>query len=472
MLPIASPSRVLFFFALLVANVAAWEPARAYPQAEHSANSNSSELKIVLVAVLKQESRYVGDWLRYHELLGIRDFVLIPNECDKDSYEAFLDALPTKSVSAPQTKIMLLPEYRCEASHFMGSAFKAAALLCASARPDLNPQRTRLAFWDIDEFPVFRGRFAQSGSSLADVLEKIAPQSAPAWTLITASFGTSDRQVRPSRGSVVGNFVLRVPLCNISVPDATHIDPFMSEFGGMSSFHGCRQPEINVRDAKGHKKIAKPYLPKNICRLDELLMGLEKGIIRSNPSHDCFIDAPVEKRHWYLPRDVVGLQHYTSKSQEEFEEKAERGYADGFQGPKRHGLVPDMFSKEADLSALATLVLASGCANFVPPSCHHRLGWAFGHEPFPPRAHALVRAHCSYHEKTVSRTSQAERSTRIYEHAYAFACSLFHQGEGGGAMPDKEHGNVVEYYFGRDLPPRHLSKRRSRLRQRTGAYGQ
>ena len=173
----------------------------------------SAHLTVVLVAVLRGETSVVADWVYHHVAMGIKDFVLVPNECSFTSYNQFLGAVPRFS-PADGVNIMLMPRYRCEKSGFQGKAYRTAADFIYETRPDLAIKSTRLAFWDLDEFAVVRADGHDGPRNFVQVLEALAPAEAPSWALLSLAYGTSHRDVRPHRGSVQANFVLRAPLCN------------------------------------------------------------------------------------------------------------------------------------------------------------------------------------------------------------------------------------------------------------------
>jgi hypothetical protein len=81
----------------------------------------AAKLTIVLVAVLRDETPTVHEWVKHHVAVGIRDFVLVPNECSFSNYNQFLRALPRFSPS-DGVNVMLMPQYRCFESGFQGAA--------------------------------------------------------------------------------------------------------------------------------------------------------------------------------------------------------------------------------------------------------------------------------------------------------------------------------------------------------------
>jgi hypothetical protein len=365
----------------------------------------AAKLTIVLVAVLRDETPTVHEWVKHHVAVGIRDFVLVPNECSFSTYNQFLRALPRFSPS-DGVNVMLMPRYRCVETGFQGAAYRAAADFVHDSRPDLAAASTRLAFWDLDEFAVVRSDRGQQ-RNFVELLEEFAPETSPSWSLLSLAYGSSGREKRPGWGSVQANFVERAPLCNDLGPDDTnvHLQPKQSiDSGGSGSVvFECRKPSTNGAN------IAAPYLVKSICRLDAML---ESKKVTANPAHHC-----LDVENFFPPEDLLRLNHYTSKSQEEFEIKAKRGFADKHHLEHRHGLVPKYYSQVVDLSILASFVMMDGCAaggNESAPCSEH---WIFDHDKYPESTRARVREHCNTFFDTHA------NSTHPFQKAYYQACT-------------------------------------------------
>ena len=55
------------------------------------------EFSVVMVGLAKAESPYIGEWIAYHEALGVTEFVLISNDCRQREYMHFRRAVSERS---------------------------------------------------------------------------------------------------------------------------------------------------------------------------------------------------------------------------------------------------------------------------------------------------------------------------------------------------------------------------------------
>ena len=163
-------------------------------------NTTRTPLRLVLVAVAKGESPYIREWLAYHQAIGIRDFVLIPNECDPAADRAFRAAIAPVLTAG----VSVLNAHACQ-HPVQGLGYAAAVWHLLRERPALDPSRYRVAFYDVDEFLVVKETEARSVGTLLDAL----PRTADVWMLPDVAFGSSDRARRPAIGGVTANYVLR-----------------------------------------------------------------------------------------------------------------------------------------------------------------------------------------------------------------------------------------------------------------------
>jgi len=357
------------------------------------------KLTVVLVAILRDETPTVNEWVKHHVAMGIKDFVFIPNECSLLAYKHFLRAIPRFS-SSDGVSVMLMPYYRCIKTGFQGAAYRAAADYIEASRPDLEPASTRLAFWDLDEFVVVRSN--HSRRNFVESLAESAPETHPFWALLSLAYGTSGREKRPRRGSVQANFIERVPHCNEFGPDYTdvHLTVVNSNEHGAWKLN-CRTPQI---DRTG-TNIAAPHFYKAICRLDAMLRS-KTGV--NNPAHQC-----LNQKSYALSGDYIRLNHYTSKSQEEFDIKAKRGRVTTSE--HRYGKVPNDYSKVVDLSSLASFIMMGGCGNNESNSCSAES--LFDHDVYPTATLAQLQAHCHTY------TSLTADDAHSFSKAYAQACA-------------------------------------------------
>ena len=96
---------------------------------------------LVFVTITKGEAPYVSEWVEYHALLGVDQFVLLSNECD-DAADAAFKARATRggrrdsaTLGPPggrgdgrrDAKIMFVDDYRCAARGFQRRAYQAVS---------------------------------------------------------------------------------------------------------------------------------------------------------------------------------------------------------------------------------------------------------------------------------------------------------------------------------------------------------
>ncbi len=132
--------------------------------------------RLLMVVIIRAELRYFRDWVLYHHMLGIDEFVIISNECDKNYHENIVGSLE-HIPCAP--RFTFVDGFRC-ASSFQTSAYRASVKALA-ARDDLDPLRTRLLFSDVDEYLVVRGVTADR--SPIDALFAAGAANASMWTV-------------------------------------------------------------------------------------------------------------------------------------------------------------------------------------------------------------------------------------------------------------------------------------------------
>ena len=179
--------------------------------------------RLVIVVIVRAELRYFRDWVVYHHLLGVDEFVIISNECDADGEgeanlkRSILDipCAPTFTfVDGFQTRWQDKKLINC-ASSFQTNAYRQAVQEMRS-RADIDPTRTRLLFSDVDEYLVVHGH-AGGSSAPADAIFAAGAPNASMWTVPQVLYGSSFRDLPPV-GFVPANFVMaaaaRCPYCD------------------------------------------------------------------------------------------------------------------------------------------------------------------------------------------------------------------------------------------------------------------
>ena len=356
-----------------------WQRCDACHKLEHK----RSGPKLVLVVVSRDEHEYISDWLLYHRALGVHSFVLVSNQCDRESHQRLLNTIT--SLPCP-VAVEILHGYRC-AKRFQTAAYRAAInhLWLHRERLSLEAHQTRVGFIDVDEFLVVGGepRVSSHGTVSAtgwplDVLFQRrlgcaaldgrcgACAAAPMWTIGTTVFGTSMFGARPTMGPTPANFVLAAAeACNSS---------------------SCLGPDLkNLYDHQAHKSIC--LLSELIARSNVTFPGADGAWV-----HECL---PTHLGV-ALPASTARLNHYFTKSKDEYTAKLNRGRAD-FPRAKYPALVDEaLWSDHVDLHIIEQL--AQQHAEHRRPG-HCLREWlrqrVANRTALPIPAAAMLRAHCA-----------------------------------------------------------------------------
>lgn len=242
-------------------------------------------LKILSATCVRNEAPFLVEWIAYHRLIGITDFIVFSNDCD-DGTDALLDRLADQGV---------LRHIRHQAQP--GKSVQWMALQA------LGQQRAAKGFdWvlfsDIDEFPmIHRGarRLPDAIAAMADTVEAIALP----WRLFGAN-GVASFHDLP----VTAQFTRSAPA------DLFH--PVAGRFF-KTLFRPDRFLKAGVHRPKQRKSGACPVwadgsgnpLPESFAAADDrlILPGRTTG------------------------RDIIEMNHYSVKSAESFLVKVARGLA-------------------------------------------------------------------------------------------------------------------------------------------------
>ena len=138
-------------------------------------------MRITSVTSVRDEGPYLLEWLAWHRLLGVTDFLVASNDC-RDGCDRLLDVLAGHGVlrHLPQPPMAELGAEKGKAASVQWRALKTAWA---------QPER-KLSDWmlisDLDEFPLIHcgaGRFADLVAALPDGTEAVAL----AWRLFGAA---------------------------------------------------------------------------------------------------------------------------------------------------------------------------------------------------------------------------------------------------------------------------------------------
>lgn len=241
----------------------------------------SPEREGVAIAVhLKNEENYVAEWAKFHRAVGIVHFVVYDNGCTDRTVAILREALPENALTVIPWKFRLHDVTNDQTLNSQVVAFAHAILNYGS--------RFRwMAFIDVDEFLL-----PKKGNTVEEALEgaKGFPNISLPWHM----FGTNGHKKRPA-GPVTRNFTMRAS------------DP-MSRLKNVSNFK-CIVDPCAVSEVSVHHFLTKQY-----------------GDLTSN---DAGLVVPRVERK--LPKfyssEFLQLNHYYTKSEEEFSNKIKRGPA-------------------------------------------------------------------------------------------------------------------------------------------------
>lgn len=235
----------------------------------------SFDHEVTIVAIAKNEGAYIEEWIEYHRLLGVDKFVLYDNE-STDNMKAVLSSYIK----------MGIVDYK-----FVQGKAKQVEVYSEAIQKYKNKTRY-IGLIDIDEFVVLENK-----KDIASCLDDIMSRNLRGGGVCVPwyNFGTSFHKTRPE-GLVIENFTKRAPYGFV---------PNIKTFGNPRLMMCCVNPHVPV------------YL-YGTCNIDE--RGKKNRLTKAvNP------EAP----------KLMHINHYYTKSEEEYWEKINRGLADGY-GKREH----------------------------------------------------------------------------------------------------------------------------------------
>ena len=108
--------------------------------------ANPERKNIALVAIVKNEAAYIGDWMRFHALAGIKDFIIYDNQSD-DETRAILRGFSTLNVT-------IIPWALDTTAHKPKMILPRQILAYCHAISTFGGAYHRMAFIDADEYLV------------------------------------------------------------------------------------------------------------------------------------------------------------------------------------------------------------------------------------------------------------------------------------------------------------------------------
>lgn len=234
--------------------------------------------ELAIVAILKNEAPYIREWLEYHLMAGVEHFYLYDNDSEDNLTEVlkpFIDAELVDYVSMPGKVAQMLAYNHATAAHRYECRY--------------------LTFIDADEFI-----FPKGGRSIKEVLHDVLDDdpNAAGLAINWHMFGSGGNATADIGAGVIDRFRYRAP------------DKF----------------EVEKQFGNGHvKTIANPRCIDVLTIPHFAFYYAGKHAIDENGK-------PVQS--WFngdVPDKKIIINHYYTKSREEYERKVVRGNADAAQ---------------------------------------------------------------------------------------------------------------------------------------------
>ncbi len=244
------------------------------------ANDCKNEFYISATSIVKNEGPYLEEWIEFHRLVGCEHFVIYDNDSTDDTVEILQKYIKSNIVT-----LIPWPNF-CTTHSIQMLAYSHALSLMAG--------RTRwLCFIDLDEF-----LFPTETDDLRDALVEF--ESEPAVGVYWSLFGTSGLKSKP-QGLVIENYTWRMPY-----PMERHTTPSQERLlkkMNLLRFKSIVQP-TRVISTKGSHAFITDRFP--VIAVDGSWNEMR----------------PHKKR--FLFAEKFQLNHYISKSQEEWNSRLER----------------------------------------------------------------------------------------------------------------------------------------------------
>ena len=243
------------------------------------AHNDKNDFYFSIASVIKDEGPYLEEWIEFHRLAGCEHFILYDNDSTDETVEILQKYIKSNTVT-------LIPWPRfCTTYSLQMLAYSHALHLMAG--------RTRwLCFIDLDEF-----LFPTETDDLRAAL--VAFENEPAVGVYWSLFGTSGHKSKP-QGLVIENYTWRMPYPMEKV-SAPNLELLHKEIGGLN-FKSIVQPARVVGTIDPHAF--------RTDRFPVLAVGGNWDEIRFKKKK--FLNGKFQ------------LNHYISKSKEEFETRLGR----------------------------------------------------------------------------------------------------------------------------------------------------
>ena len=233
---------------------------------------------VAIATVLRDEEHYIAEWVSFHRAVGVRHFFVYDDGSTDRTLQVLRDLLP-------QTELTTLPWRFAMRDVSVGLPLNRQTLAFAHAILNFGGDFRWMAFIDADEFIL-----PKSGRTIEEALAgaKGFPNISLPWHM----FGTNGHKTRPA-GPVTRNYTLR-----------------------------ARDPMSRMKNVMNFKCIVDP------CAVSEVSVHhfstKEFGDRTANDAGQVF---PLGKRKSpdFYSSGYLQLNHYYTRSEEEFARKIERG---------------------------------------------------------------------------------------------------------------------------------------------------
>ena len=260
----------------------ALEKLRTYELNKRIGEFFQERRKVIILNTVKDEARYIVEWVAYHRLIGVDGIVLLDND-SKDATPDILSALHRAGIVCAIPWPTVHPYEKQQISAF-ANAVRALQAVRASEW---------LGFLDVDEFYVSRDH-----RTLDAALAAMSP--ADCYHLTWQFFGSSGAKTREA-GLVIERFANRAP------------------FGSPHNWQG--KPLMKLDEVVGHF-----HHPHNVKLGNDAAYKLPDGTTFPGalPQRDAPI-APTLSEAKRRSASILALHHYAVRSREEFMEKVGKG---------------------------------------------------------------------------------------------------------------------------------------------------